>query len=248
MNNGELTSKQRRFCNEYLVDFNATRAAIRAGYSPSPKVAAEQGHENLKRPEIQKLIRKLVAELNTRTLVAADRVMSELARIAFNQQSFATKDRLRALDMLAKHTQAFKRQIYDVPEFLFMDSDRMKVLMDSVSNEDRYFFAVGTLLGPEEAKAVYKALDEREEKERQQAEESRARTGRATIPLDPDTPNTHLEYLEKVLGAERIKQSVQKVLDKLLSGQEEQPISECDAVNLNQFIAEGITVPKVVST
>ena len=248
MNNGELTSKQRRFCNEYLVDFNATRAAIRAGYSPSPKVAAAQGHENLKRPEIQKLIRKLVAELNTRTLVAADRVMSELARIAFNQQSFATKDRLRALDMLAKHTQAFKRQIYDVPEFLFMARDRLKLLMESVSYEDRSFFGICVLLHPEDGEAVYKACDEIEQKERQQAEESKARTGRATIPLDPDAPNTHLEYLEKVLGAERIKQSVQKTLDELFSGKEKQLIPSDGTKNMIRFCAEGITTPKVVST
>ena len=247
MNNGELTSKQERFCNEYLVDFNATQAAIRAGYSPSPKVAAEQGHENLKRPEIQKFIRKLVAELNTRTLVAADRVMSELARIAFNKQSFATKDRLRALDMLAKHTQAFKRQIYDVPEFLFMASDRMKVLMDSISDDARYYFAVGTLLGPEEVKAIHKDLEEIEEKERQQAEESKARTGRAFIPIDPDAPVTNLGYLEKVLGVERIKQSVQKTLDKLFSGQEKQPTSEYESY-INGLIAKEITAPKVVST
>ena len=247
MNNGELTSKQERFCNEYLVDFNATQAAIRAGYSPSPKVAAEQGHENLKRPEIQKLIRKLVAELHTRTLVAADRVMSELARIAFNKQSFATKDRLRALDMLAKHTQAFKRQIYDVPEFLFMASDRMKVLLDSISDDARYYFAVGTLLGPEEVKAIHKDLEEIEEKERQQAEESKARTGRAFIPIDPDAPVTNLGYLEKVLGVERIKQSVQKTLDKLFSGQEKQPTSEY-ASDINGLIAKEITAPKVVST
>lgn len=246
MNNGELTSKQRRFCNEYLVDFNATGATIRAGYSPSPKVAAAQGHENLRKPKIQKHIRKLIAERNTRTLVAADRIMNELTKIAFNKQSFATKNRLRALDMLAKHTQAFKRQIYDVPEFLTA-IERFMVLMDSVPIEDRSFFGICVLLHSEDGQAISKAYDEREEKERQQAEESKARTGRAFIPNDSDVPNTPLEFLEKMLGPERIKQSVQKTLDELFSGQEKQPTSEY-ASYINGLIAKEITAPKQVRT
>jgi len=246
MNNGELTSKQGRFCTEYLVDFNATQAVIRAGYCPSSRVAAEQGHENLRKPKIQKRIRKLVAERNTRTLVAADRVMSELAGIAFNKQNFTTKDRLRALDMLAKHTQAFRRQSYDVPEFLTVD-ERLIVLMDSVPDEHRRFFGILVLLDPEDGQAVCKAYDEREEKQRQAAEESKARTGRAFIPYELGAPIPHLEFLEKVLSVERIKQSVQKTLDKLFSGQEKQPTPEY-ASHINGLIAKEIAAPEEVRT
>ncbi len=120
--------------------------------------------------------------------------MGELAGIAFNRQNFTTKDRLRALDMLAKHTQAFRRHSYDVPEFLSAD-ERLMVLMDSVPYEHRRFFAIITLLGPEEGQAVCKAYDEREEKQRQAAEESEARTGRAIIPYDLGVPIPHLEFL-----------------------------------------------------
>jgi len=49
-----LTPKQQRFVEEYLIDLNATQAAIRAGYSE--KTAYSVGHENLKKPEIQKAI------------------------------------------------------------------------------------------------------------------------------------------------------------------------------------------------
>ena len=46
-----LTDKQKRFIDEYMVDSNATQAAIRAGYSP--KAARVQGQENLSKPAIQ---------------------------------------------------------------------------------------------------------------------------------------------------------------------------------------------------
>ena len=48
-----LTPKQQRFVEEYLIDLNATQAAIRASYSE--KTAYSVGHENLKKPEIQRL-------------------------------------------------------------------------------------------------------------------------------------------------------------------------------------------------
>lgn len=50
----KLTAKQERFCDEYVIDCNATQAAIRAGYSE--KTAYSIGHENLSKPEIQKSI------------------------------------------------------------------------------------------------------------------------------------------------------------------------------------------------
>ncbi len=243
----ELTGKQQRFCNEYLVDFNATQAAIRAGYSLNPRVAAAQGHENLRKPEIRKLIRKCVAERNTRTLVAADRVMSELAGIAFNKQISNTKERLKALDMLAKHSQAFSRQSYDVPEFLTAD-ERLTVLIDSIPEEHKRFFGILVLLGPEEGQAVCNAYNEREEKGRQAAEESEARTGRYIIPYDLGVPIPHLEFMEKVLSVERIKQSVQKTLDELFSGQEKQSTPTDSTMNILRFFVEEIAVTEKVST
>lgn len=76
-----LTAKQRQFCLEYLVDMNATKAAERAGYSK--RTAKYIGHENLQRPAVQALLRELQAEREERTKVDADRVLLELARIAF---------------------------------------------------------------------------------------------------------------------------------------------------------------------
>lgn len=76
-----MTKKQKRFIEEYLIDLNATQAAIRAGYSPD--TAYSIGNENLKKPEIKAHIDKAMAERSKRTGVNADRVVMELAKIAF---------------------------------------------------------------------------------------------------------------------------------------------------------------------
>lgn len=76
-----LTDKQRRFVDEYLIDLNATQAAIRAGYSS--KRADAIGHENLRKPEIAEAVGEAMKAREQRTLITQDRVLQELARIAF---------------------------------------------------------------------------------------------------------------------------------------------------------------------
>lgn len=76
-----MTNKQKRFCEEYLIDLNATQAAIRAGYSSDS--AASIGSENMQKPDIRARIDKAMAERSKRTGVNADRVIRELARVAF---------------------------------------------------------------------------------------------------------------------------------------------------------------------
>lgn len=76
-----LTEKQRRFVDEYLIDLNATQAAIRAGYSV--KTAREQASQNLTKLSIQQAISEKMAERSKRTGVNQDRIVLELAKIAF---------------------------------------------------------------------------------------------------------------------------------------------------------------------
>ena len=76
-----MTKKQKLFVEEYLIDLNATQAAIRAGYSP--ETARSIGQENLTKPDIRAEISKAMAERSRRTGINADRVLLELARIAF---------------------------------------------------------------------------------------------------------------------------------------------------------------------
>lgn len=76
-----MTVKQKRFVDEYLIDLNATQAAIRAGYSS--ETAQEQGSRLLSNVMVKAKIDKALAERSKRTGVTADRVVQELARIAF---------------------------------------------------------------------------------------------------------------------------------------------------------------------
>jgi len=76
----ELTPKQTLFVQEYLVDLNATKAAIRAGYSA--KTASSQGERLLRNVEIQAAIAERMKERGERTAVTADRVLLEAARLA----------------------------------------------------------------------------------------------------------------------------------------------------------------------
>jgi phage terminase small subunit len=78
----KLTSKQKRFVEEYLIDLNATQAAIRAGYSK--KTANEQAGRLLVNVSIQTEIKKAMDERSKRTEIKADDVVKELAHIAFD--------------------------------------------------------------------------------------------------------------------------------------------------------------------
>lgn len=77
----KLTDKQQRFVDEYLIDLNATQAAIRAGYSV--RTANEQGAQNLAKLSIQDAISRKMAARSRRTGVNAERVVLELAKVAF---------------------------------------------------------------------------------------------------------------------------------------------------------------------
>lgn len=77
----KLTPKQKRFVDEYLIDLNATQAAIRAGYSP--KTANEQGARLLANVSIAQTIQKAMQDREQRTEITQDRVLQEYARLAF---------------------------------------------------------------------------------------------------------------------------------------------------------------------
>lgn len=76
-----LTPKQARFVEEYLIDLNATQAAIRAGYSP--RTAEWIGPQLLGKTHVRERIETAQRERSARTGVTADRVVMEIARLAF---------------------------------------------------------------------------------------------------------------------------------------------------------------------
>jgi phage terminase small subunit len=75
----KLSSKQKAFCEEYLIDLNAVQAAIRAGYSK--KTARQIGSENLSKPDIAKYIVELQTERSLETKIDAAWVLMSAKKV-----------------------------------------------------------------------------------------------------------------------------------------------------------------------
>ena len=75
----KLTEKQKRFCDEYLIDLNGTQAAIRAGYSV--KSARSQANENLKKSYIRDYIDARLAEKEDALVAKQDEVLKYLTSV-----------------------------------------------------------------------------------------------------------------------------------------------------------------------
>jgi phage terminase small subunit len=101
-----LTPKQARFIEEYIVDLNATQAAIRAGYSV--RSAKDIGCQNLAKLYIQEAIAEAIAERSQRTKITQDRVLEEYARLAFldPRQFFDDEGNLKNIKDLADDSAA----------------------------------------------------------------------------------------------------------------------------------------------
>ena len=127
----KLTAKQQRFCDEYLIDLNATQAAIRAGYSK--KTAYAIGNENLKKPEINAYIEKRMAEKEAALIADQDEVLKYLTAVLRGESESeeivvesigdymteartmkkapSEKDRLKAAELLGKRYSLFKDNV-----------------------------------------------------------------------------------------------------------------------------------------
>lgn len=78
-----LTPKQKRFCDEYLIDCNGTAAAIRAGYSK--KTAGVIAAENLTKPKIRAYIDRRMAEKESELIATQDEVLKYLTSVLRGQ-------------------------------------------------------------------------------------------------------------------------------------------------------------------
>jgi phage terminase small subunit len=78
----KLTDKQEKFCYEYVLHLNATKAALNAGYSEDSSYSI--GWENLKKPEIQKRISEMQLNLAETAQISALRVLKEHEKIAYS--------------------------------------------------------------------------------------------------------------------------------------------------------------------
>lgn len=86
----QLTDKQRRFCEEYVIDWNGTRAAIAAGYSE--KSARQVASDTLSKTYIKAYIKEIQKDLSRLTGVTAARNVLELAKVAYTNLSDLRKD------------------------------------------------------------------------------------------------------------------------------------------------------------
>ena len=128
-----LNEKQKQFCNEYLIDFNGTQAAIRAGYSKNS--ANRIASENLSKLDIQQYLKELIESRNERVQITQDDVIRDIIEVKNRcmqktpvmrydkdeKEYVQVTDELdrdvwqfdagnanKALDMLAKHTGVYE--------------------------------------------------------------------------------------------------------------------------------------------
>lgn len=128
-----MTGKQKLFVKEYLLDLNATQAAIRAGYSAA--TAQQIGSELLKKSAISSEIAKAMAARSRRTGVTADRVITELAKVAFvnaadviNFEEGSIKDEAEEEDLAAIQFVKMRNSKEDGVELEVKLADKLKAL------------------------------------------------------------------------------------------------------------------------
>ena len=113
-----MTEKQKRFCDEYLIDLNATQAAIRAGYSK--KTARSIGNELLTKPDIQAYMQKQLDQIHEQKTADAQEVIEYLTSVMRGEHTeqalqlvgdgvqvicdinVSAKDRLKAAELIGK--------------------------------------------------------------------------------------------------------------------------------------------------
>lgn len=106
----KLTAKQQRFCEEYLIDFNATQSAIRAGYSK--KAAHSIGIENLNKPLIKEQIEKKKRELREKTEITIEWIAEQLKENhELAREMGKVSDSSKALELLGKMQGAFTDRV-----------------------------------------------------------------------------------------------------------------------------------------
>ena len=108
----QLTEKQKRFCEEYLIDLNATQSYLRAGYkAKSNEIARVESHKLLTKPNIQQYIEELRAEQSKRTEITADKVLEEIGSVAFCDAKIQGRDKVKALELLGQHLGMFTEKV-----------------------------------------------------------------------------------------------------------------------------------------
>lgn len=143
----KLTPKQLLFCKEYLIDLNATQAAIRAGYSE--KTAYSIGEENLKKPDLAKFIQDQMDKRAKKVDITAEYVLETIKKtvercsqaepVLINgepsgEYKFDAANTLKGCELLGKHLKMFT----DKTEITGKDGSPIQVqsTMKNMSDDD----------------------------------------------------------------------------------------------------------------
>ena len=108
MSKSNLTDKQAMFCKEYLIDLNATQAAIRAGYSEDSSYSI--GSENMSKPELQAEVQRLMAKRSKKVEITADYVLGNIKSIGehcMDKKNYRESGALKAQELMGKHIKLF---------------------------------------------------------------------------------------------------------------------------------------------
>ena len=141
----KLTAKQKRFCDEYLIDCNATQAAIRAGYSK--KTAGATGYENLRKPQIKEYIDEQLKKIENSNVADAQEVMEYLTTVMRGQSKSSVlsmcgdgmqeiiekppdeKEKMKAAELIGKRYGMFKDNVN-------LDADVGVTIVDDMPEDD----------------------------------------------------------------------------------------------------------------
>ena len=122
-----MNARQKRFCEEYMKDANATQAAIRAGYSQKTAVAI--GCNNLRKPEIKQYIADMTSEIRSSNIAEAEEIMAFLSAVMRGKEveeiplgigmgnqklvekGISGKDRVKAAELLGKRYSLFTDKV-----------------------------------------------------------------------------------------------------------------------------------------
>lgn len=123
-----LTARQKRFVEEYLIDLNATQAAMRAGYSP--RTAQWIGPQLLAKTHVSAAVQAKVGERSARTQITADWILQRLKEEATpgSQETSFSPARVKALELLGKHLALFADKV--------QVTQRVEILLDDESIPD----------------------------------------------------------------------------------------------------------------
>jgi phage terminase small subunit len=150
---GKINPRQQKFCQEYLLDFNATQAAIRAGYSK--KTARQIGQQNLTKLDIKKYLSQITEKITKKMELDAQYVITKIHETyLFNSEVEEKKKRdntvhksmrnakvaLKSLELLGKYFKLFTevvetRNYEEIEKRLRMGIERVKKYQEEDKND-----------------------------------------------------------------------------------------------------------------